>query len=131
MKRLRREIRGFSLQDTLTLDNFKIVEYYPYTSIVNLRIVESDRDGHSPFDEWLNSLWNEISTWLEKEKKIYRVNKTAVKLVPKDSAWKDRNDYDNFIFNSALYVGYKDNVVSIGMGVWQPDSYTKKYNKTF
>jgi len=55
----------------------------------------------------------------------------AVKLVPKCSVWKDRNDYNNFIFNSALYVGYKDNVVSIGMGVWQPDDYTKKYNKTF
>ena len=81
MERLRREIRGFSLQDTLTLDNFKIVEYYPYTSIVNLRIVESDRDGHSPFDEWLNSLWDEISTWLEREKKIHRDNKTAVNIL--------------------------------------------------
>jgi len=127
MKRLRREIRGFSLQDTLTLDNFKIVEYYPYTSIVNLRIVESDRDGHSPFDEWLNSLWDEISKWLRDEKNIWPDNKVAVKLVPKGF----NREIGNLFFNSALYVGYKDNVVSIGLGVWQPDSYTKKYNKTF
>ena len=126
MERLRREIRGFELEDTLTLDNFKIVEYYPYTSIVNLRIVESDRDGHSPFDEWLNSLWGEISEWLREEKNIQPDNKVAVKLVPKDPKL-DANAY----LNSALYVGYKDNVVSIGMGVWQPDNYTKKYNKTF
>ena len=126
MERLRREIRGFALEDTLTLDNFKIVEYYPYTSIVNLRIVESDRDGHSPFDEWLNSLWDEISKWLREEKEIEPDNKVAVKLVPKDPKL-DANAY----LNSAIYVGYKDNVVSVGMGVWQPDSYTKKYNKTF
>ena len=126
MERLRREIRGFSLQDTLTLDNFKIVEYYPYTSIVNLRIVESDRDGHSPFDEWLNSLWDEISKWLREEKNIEPDNKVAVKLVPKGF----KQEIENLFFNSALYVGCKDNVVSIGMGVWQPDNYTKKYNKT-
>ena len=126
MERLRREIRGFALEDTLTLDNFKIVDYYPYASIVNLRIVESDRDGHSPFDEWLNFLWDEISKWLREEKYIEPDNKVAVKLVPKDPKL-DANAY----LNSAIYVGYKDNVVSIGMGVWQPDDYTKKYNKTF
>jgi len=37
----------------------------------------------------------------------------------------------NAFLNSALYVGYKDNVVSIGMGVWQPGEYTKEYNRTF
>ena len=126
MKRLRREIRGFSLQDTLTLDRFDIVEYYPYTSIVYLRIVESDRDGHSPFDEWLNSLWDEILKWLRVEKNIWPDNKVAVKLVPKDP----KLDANTFL-NSALFVGYKDNVVSIGMGVWQPEEYTKKYNRTF
>jgi hypothetical protein len=126
MKRLRREIRGFSLQDTLTLDRFDIVEYYPYTSVVYLRIVESDREGHSPFDEWLNSLWDEILKWLRVEKNIWPDNKVAVKLVPKDPKL-DANAY----LNSALYIGYKDNVVSIGMGVWQPEEYTKKYNKTF
>lgn len=126
MKRLRREIRGFSLQDTLTLDRFDIVEYYPYTSVVYLRIVESDREGHSPFDEWLNSLWDEISKWLRVEKNIWPDNKVAVKLVPKDPKL-----VANTYLNSALYVGYKDNVVSIGMGVWQPEEYTKKYNRTF
>ena len=126
MKRLRREIIGFSLQDTLTLDKFDIVEYYPYTSIVNLRIVESDRNGHSPFDEWLNSLWDEISKWLRVEKNIWPDNKVAVKLVPKDP----KLDANAFL-NTALFVGYKDNVVSIGMGVWQPEEYTKKYNRTF
>jgi hypothetical protein len=117
---------GFSLQDTLTLDKFDIVEYYPYTSIVYLRIVESDRNGNSPFDEWLNSLWDEISKWLRVEKNIWPDNKVAVKLVPKDPKLNA-----NAYLNSALYVGYKDNVVSIGMGVWQPEEYTKKYNRTF
>lgn len=126
MKRLRREIRGFLLQDTLTLDRFDIVEYYPYTSVVYLRIVESDRDGRSPFDEWLNSLWDEISKWLRVEKNIEPDNKVAVKLVPKNP----KLDANAFL-NSALYVGYKDNVVSIGMGVWQPGEYTKEYNRTF
>ena len=126
MKRLRRELKGFSLQDTLTLDRFDIVEYYPYTSIVYLRIVESDRDGHSPFDEWLNALWDEISKWLRVEKNIWPDNKVAVKLVPKDP----KLDANAFL-NSALFVGYKDNVVSIGMGVWQPEEYTKEHNKTF
>jgi hypothetical protein len=126
MKRLRREMIGFSLQDTLTLDKFDIVEYYPYTSIVYLRIVESDRNGNSQFDEWLNSLWDEISKWLRVEKNIWPDNKVAVKLVPKDPKLNA-----NAYLNSALYVGYKDNVVSIGMGVWQPEEYTKKYNRTF
>ena len=132
MESLRREIRGFDMEDTLTLDNFKVVEYYPYTSIVTMRIVETDLFHENIFDKWLKSLWKEIEEWLETEKGIMPDNKVAVKLAVKDDVFSQRkfrpsNDY----LGGVVYIGYKDNVVSIGFGVWQPDDWTKKYNKKF
>jgi hypothetical protein len=127
---LRRDIVGFMLEETLTLENFKIVEYFPYTSIVTLRVVNTRPNYETPFDEWLNSLWKEIEKWLEKEKGIMPDNKVAVKLVVKDDVFSQRHPSNDFL-DGAIYVGYKDNIVSIGFGVWQPDDWTKKYNKKF
>lgn len=130
MDKLRREIRGFSMEDTLTLDKFKVVEYFPYTSIVTMRIVETDFSHENIFDKWLNSLWKEIEKWLEKEKGIMPDNKVAVKLVVKDDVFSQRHPSNDYL-GGCVYVGWKDNSVSIGFGVWQPDDYTKKYNRVF
>lgn len=128
MEKLRREIRGFGMQDTLTLDKFKVVEYFPYTSIVTMRIVESDFCHENVFDRWLHGLWKEIEQWLEKEKGIMPDNKVAVRLAVKDDVFSHHsNDY----LGGSVYIGYKDNVVSVGFGVWQPDDWTKKHNRIF
>jgi hypothetical protein len=127
---LRRDIVGFMLEETLTLGNFKIVEYFPYTSIVTLRVVNTNPNYETPFDEWLNSLWKEIEKWLEKEKGIMPDNKVAVKLVVKPEVYANREQSNDFL-DGCIYVGRKDGVVSIGFGVWQPDDWTKKYNKEF
>ena len=127
---LRRDIVGFMLEETLTLENFKIVEYFPYTSIVTLRVVNTSPNYETPFDEWLNSLWREIEKWLEKEIGIMPDNKVAVKLVVKPEVYANREQSNDFL-DGCIYVGRKDGVVSIGFGVWQPDDWTKKHNKKF
>ena len=130
MERLRREICGFSMEDTLTLEKFDIVEYFPYTSIVTMRIVETNPNHRTIFDEWLNNLWSEIEKWLQKEQGIMADNKVAVKLVVKNNVFSRRSPSNDYL-DGAIYVGWKDNMVSIGFGVWQPDDYTKKYNRKF
>lgn len=128
MERLRREIRGFSMEDTLTLDKFKVVEYFPYTSIVTMRIVETNSNHETLFDNWLKGLWESIEKHLHDIHGIMPDNKVAVRLVI------DRNKVDNCsgdFLDGSLYVGYKDGKISIGLGVWQPDEWTKKYNRVF
>lgn len=130
MERLRREIRGFSMEDTLTLDRFKVVEYFPYTSIVTMRIVETDFDHKNIFDGWLNGLWKDIEEWLQTEKGIMPDNKVAVRLAVRDDVFSQRNPSNDYL-DGSVYVGYKDDVVSVGFGVWQPDDWTKKHNRKF
>ena len=127
---LRRDIVGFMLEETLTLENFKIVEYFPYTSIVTLRVVNTGLNYETPFDEWLNDLWNNIERYLEREHNIMPDNKVAVKLVVRPEKYANRKPNNDFL-DGCIYVGRKDGVVSIGFGVWQPDDWTKKYNKKF
>ena len=127
---LRREILGFSLEDTLTLDKFRISEYFPYTSLVTMRVVEQNANHETPFDEWLDGLWSSIEKYLEKEKGIMPDNKVAVKLVVKPEVYANREQSNDFL-DGSIYVGRKDGVVSIGFGVWQPDDWTKKNNIKF
>jgi hypothetical protein len=110
------------MEEVFTLDNFRITDYYPYTSIVTMRILES---GDS--DCWLKNLWDEIEKFLEK-KGIMPDNKVAVRMVVKDDIFcRYGTDY----VDGGVYVGSKDGIVSIGFGVWQPEEYTKKHNKHF
>lgn len=127
---LRREILGFSLEDTLTLDKFRIAEYFPYTSLVTMRVVEQNANYETPFDEWLDGLWNSIEKYLEKEYHIMPDNKVAVKLVVNPEVFSNREPSNDFL-DGCIYVGRKDGVVSIGFGVWQPDDWTKKHNIKF
>ena len=127
---LRRDIVGFMLEETLTLENFKIVEYFPYTSIVTLRVVNTSPNYETPFDKWLNDLWNNIERYLDREYNIMPDNKVAVKLVVKPEIYANRKPNNDFL-DGCIYVGRKDGVVSIGFGVWQPDDWTKKHNKKF
>ena len=128
MEKLRRQVFGFSLEDTLTLGNFKVVEYFPYTSIVTMRIVE--QHDLSVFNGWLDSLWNSIEKYLWDEHKIMPDNKVAVRLSVKPDVFSTRNPSNDFLLGS-VYVGCKDGKVSIGFGVWQPDDWTKKHNIKF
>ena len=127
---LRRDIVGFMLEETLSLENFKIVEYFPYTSIVTLRVVNTNPNYETPFDGWLNDLWNNIERYLDKEHNIMPDNKVAVKLVVKPEVYANREPSNDFL-DGCIYVGRKDGVVSIGFGVWQPDDWTKKHNIKF
>ena len=127
---LRRDIVGFMLEETLTLENFKIVEYFPYTSIVTLRVVNTRPNYETPFDGWLNDLWNNIERYLESEHNIMPDNKVAVKLVVRPEKYANRKPNNDFL-DGCIYVGRKDGVVSIGFGVWQPDDWTKKHNIKF
>ena len=116
---------GFSFFDTLSLEDYKIVEYFPYTTIVVERIIEQNHNYPTIFDDFLNELWDEIEKTLETKHHITPDNKVAVKLVP-----KERNGRKGFSFGS-IYVGRKDGIISIGLGVWQPWDFTKDGNKKF
>lgn len=125
-----KDLSGFMMDRIVNLDNFKIVEYYPYTSVVTLRIVEENHNYKTKFDEWLDALWEQISECLTKVHKIMVDNKVAVKLVVKDEvfSWREEGNYFN---GGVLYVGRYDGKVSIGLGVYQPWNHTKEYNKKF
>lgn len=127
MSKYGRELRqngfvGFSLADTLTLQHFDIVEYYPYTSMVGNRIVEQTYNRTTPFDGFLNDLWQDIENELREKHKITTENKCAVRLVSKE------NNIGTS-FNGSLFIGLKDGIISVGLSLWQPWDFTKEHNK--
>ena len=90
---------------TYQLDNFKIVEFYPYPSYIQYEIASYD-DWAKRGDMTIKKFFERV---LEKAEEltgyILRDNKIAFKIIHKPTG-------------TTLYVGYKDNNYRIGMGVW-------------
>jgi hypothetical protein len=98
-------------------DRFRIVAFYPYTSIVQDRIIEEDYGTDTIFIKFANDIKS-----MAKELGCQWDNKVVVEIQPTDK---------NSTKISSLFVGYKDCIICAGLSVYQPDSYTKKYNQTF
>ena len=90
---------------TYQLDNFKIVEFYPYPSYIQYEIASYD-DWAKRGDMTIKKFFERV---LEKAEEltgyILRDNKIAFKIIHKPTG-------------TTLYIGFKDNIYKIGMGVW-------------
>lgn len=103
-------------------DEFKVVAFYPYTSVVLCRFMEQSHNCKTEIDEDLDKFF---SKYMEIAKKMGAQfdNKVAIELVPK-------YELVNVGFEKKchLFLGKYDGKVSVGLGLYQPDSWTKKYN---
>ncbi len=104
-------------------ESFNVVGFYPYTSIVTCRILTKELFIKSKNDEFIQKFANEI------EAKAIALgcrmdNKVVIEI-------EYINTFGNFTKQSNLFVGYKDCTIAIGLGIWQPDSWTAEHNKRF
>lgn len=87
------------------IDDFKIIEFYPYPSFVQYEIT-SWNEWEKRGDMNAKKLFEVI---LEKAEEltgyILKDNKIAFKVIHKPTG-------------TTLYIGYKDGIYKIGMGVW-------------
>lgn len=115
-----------SLKRFLDIENYDVVGFYPYTSIVVNRIIESDYDIKRETDVMLKSFFD--GAMMKAELLGCRLdNKIAIELRPIISK---NNTLDDMV-SSTIFVGYKDGRYSVGLSVFQPDSWTSKHNKKF
>lgn len=98
-------------------DRFRIVAFYPYTSIVQDRIIEEDIGTNTFFITFANDIKSKaIKLGCQWD------NKVVIEIQPTDK---------NSTKISSLFIGYKDCIICAGLSVYQPDNYTKKYNQIF
>lgn len=122
METIKKQIERF-----LNIEHYDVVGFYPYTSIVTNRLLSTNPNYETECDELLKSFYEKA---MEKAKALgcREDNKIAIELKP--SVGGNLNMLDDVI-SSSIFVGYKDNTYSIGLSVFQPDLYVKKYNKKF
>jgi hypothetical protein len=104
-------------------ENFEIVAYYPYTSIVTNTILSQSHNYETPEHLFIQKFADEIKAqWLEKLN-VWD-NKVVIEVREKRTKTHEK------MFNrcSSFFIGYKDNIISIGLGMYQPDSYTSNGN---
>lgn len=108
----------------LKADRFEIVAFYPYTSVVQNRILSQNHNYQTEEHEFLNEFHAEILKQAD-AMSIPQDNKVAYELKYKiDPSVKDYSI-------SNLFLGYKDNIVSLGLAVWQPDGYRRVLASAF
>lgn len=103
--------------------DFKVVGFYPYTSIVSNRIIGQSHNHEVKMHHELNTFGSKVKTSAIDLGCVWD-NKVVVEI----------ELLSNLIGNetkSNLFVGFKDNLISIGLSVFQPDDFTKKYNLKF
>ena len=87
------------------IEDFKIIEFYPYSSFVQYEIASWD-EWEKEGDWTIKKFYERV---LEKAEEltgyILRDNKIAFKIIHKPTG-------------TTLYIGFKDNIYKIGMGVW-------------
>jgi len=103
-------------------ENFKIVAFYPYTSIICNKILGQDHNYKTEEHDFVQAFADAIAL-KAKEIGIRMDNKVVIELQFIKSVMP--NPCSN------IFVGYKDNLRHIGLGVWQPDEYTKESNQKF
>lgn len=114
------------LKQFLNFTEFKVVAYYPYTSVVIMRFAEQNYNFKCDIEEELNAFFEKYMQEAEKLGAI-RDNKVVIELSPISTF--DKNNVNNLFYKSSnIFVGYKDNKVSIGLGVYQPDTFTQAHN---
>lgn len=111
-------------QFTLKMENFDVVGFFPYTSHVTNVLLSQNHNYKTHYHDLLESFGNEVETAAIAKGCVWD-NKVVVKLKPKINPRVDEVD------SGYLFVGYYDNIWSVGLGVWQPNSWTKEYNKIF
>lgn len=109
----------------LKVENLKIVKFFPYTTVVTNRILSQNHNYKTDCHDFLDYLWLGLEV-KAKELGIALDNKIAFKC---DIIYNPLGDL--FEEHSSIYIGKYDGIVNIGFGVYQPDRYTKQYNKTF
>lgn len=109
----------------LNAERYKVVGFYPYTSVVTNRLFETDYDevNEDEEDVIVKKFFDDAMTKAE-ALGCHFDNKIAIELQP-------INNFPEIVKNSSIFVGYKDNRYSVGLSVYQPDSFTSKYNKYF
>jgi hypothetical protein len=93
--------------------------------VVTYRILSQNHNYKVEHHDFLEELWNQLAI----EAKYLGIsldNKIAFKcqIISKPLG-------DLFEEQSFIYIGKYDGLVHVGFGVYQPDRYTKQYNKTF
>ena len=105
-------------------ENFEVVAYYPYTSIINLRFLSQSHNYKTVEHEMLNEFGNKIKE-MAINKGCRWDNKVVVELKYKNTMLVENS------FTSNIFVGFKDGLIHVGLGYYQPDSYTKEHNVIF
>ena len=101
---------------------FKVVGFYPYTSIVQRKICEQSYNHKTEDHDFIEDFGRNIQS-KAMELGVSWDNKVVVEIAPEVTT----PEY----IESNLFVGYKDGIICIGLSVYQPDSYTKQYNQKF
>jgi hypothetical protein len=108
----------------LQAKDFNIVAFYPYTSIVSTTILEQNHNYKTDEHDFIQAFADKI--WKKAEALGCRWdNKIVVELS------LDKSNHDTFRIDSNIFVGWYDGKISIGLGIWQPDSWTKESNIKF
>lgn len=97
----------------------EIIAFYPYTTFVQNAIINCDLGENPEFESFCESI-------IEKAIKLGARddNKIAIEIrIPFDSTKNDHNRVSGSVF-----IGSCDHRYTLGLSIWQPDNYTKKYN---
>lgn len=103
-------------------ENYEVVGFYPYTSHVINRLL-----GQS-FGNTLEDIAPELKELLDKcikdaeEKGARHDNKVVYELASKAK----HNNEDENVVESHIFIGWYDNNISIGFGVWQEKFYSQR-----
>lgn len=107
----------------LQADRFDIVAFYPYTSIIMNALIEQSYNYKTPQHEFLEEFGAKI-----KEMAIAKGARWDNKVVV-EIRYKCPNPNGEFVMSN-LFVGFKDGIIRIGIGVWMPDKHFGTYKVT-
>jgi hypothetical protein len=105
------------------LNNWTLTAFYPYTSIVSCRILEQNFNYKTEEHDFLHAVGNKVKS-LALQHGLDWDNKVVVQLTEK-SHIAGMNQIP-----AVIYVGFKDGLVSIGLGMYQ-DAWLTDKNKYF
>lgn len=94
-------------------ENFKVVAFYPYTSGTERKILTQSHNYKTEESDFLDTFGNAIKEMVL-EKGCYWDNKVVVEL-------EFISKHTKPVKTSNIFVGYYDNIWSIGLDVWQDE----------
>lgn len=113
------------IMELINSNELEIIAFYPYTSIVINRLMEENHNYETKEAEFLQRFGSAMITKLNNEHPTIKWdNKVVIE-------FRVKNDIIGSKKQSSLFLGWKDNKWSLGLGMWQPDDFTAKYNKIF